>query len=227
MNVGYGEAMPQPEPHAAPRTRSLPHGRPRDATIDARATEAVIGLLETGQYRSLTMENVAAAAGTSKPALRRRWKSLPGIVVHTLISVLGTTPTPDTGCVHCDLVSGISNIADGFGNSPITRALPGLLADLEADPELRELFLREYFEARRATSRTVLEHAIERGDLRAGLDMELTLDLLAAPLYYRAFFGHQPIDAKLAERTVLSVLTGIADPSWRERHHSEQDRPPS
>ncbi|WP_242664243.1 TetR-like C-terminal domain-containing protein [Plantibacter elymi (nom. nud.)] len=129
-----------------------------------------------------------------------------------------TARRPDTGCVHCDLITGISTLADAFQGSPITRALPGLVSDLEADPALREVFRRDYFEARRATSRAVLEHAVERGDIQGGLDMELTLDLLAAPLYYRAFFGHQPIDDGLAERTVLSVLNGVASVDW-QRHH--------
>lgn len=216
--------MTQPEQDDSIPGRPSSQGRPRDAAIDTRVTEAVVELLRIAPYRALTMERVAVAAGTSKPALRRRWKSLPGIVVHTLISVLGTAPTPDTGCVHCDLISGISNLGEAFGDSPITRALPGLISDLEADPELRDLFRREYFEARRATTRTVLEHAIERRDIKAGLDMELTLDLLAAPLYYRAFFGHQPIDADLAKRTVLSVLNGVATPEWqceqRAKHHT-------
>lgn len=198
----------------------LTQGRPRDATIDARVVEAVVELLRIAPYSELTMEGVAAAAGTSKPALRRRWKSLPGVVVHTLISVLGTAPTPNTGCVHCDLVTGISNLGEAFGNSPITRALPGLISDLEADMELRDLFRREYFEARRATTRTVLEHAMERGDIQSGLDMELTLDLLAAPLYFRAFFGHQPIDADMAKRTVLGVLNGVATPEWQLKHRA-------
>jgi AcrR family transcriptional regulator len=224
MNLGYGGAMPQAEQPSRVPISATTHGRPRDSTIDDRATEAVIELLESGPYSALTMEGVAAAADTSKPALRRRWKSLPGIVVHTLISVLGTTPTPDTGCVHCDLVSGISNIVDGFSSSPITRALPGLLSDLEADPELRALFHREYFEARRATTRAVLDHAVERGDIRPGIDMELTLDLLAAPLYYRAFFGHQPLDRGVAERTVLSVLSGVATAEWQQ-HNFDEHRP--
>lgn len=212
--------MTQPDQHDSPQTRPSAQGRPRDAAIDARVSEAVVDLLGTAPYSALTMELIAAAAGTSKPALRRRWKSLPGIVVHTLISVLGTTPTPDTGCVHCDLVTGISNLGEAFGNSPITRALPGLISDLEADPELRDFFRRRYFEARRATTRTVLEHAIERREIQAGLDMELTLDLLAAPLYYRAFFGHQPIDADLARRTVMSVLNGVATPEWQHEHRA-------
>lgn len=219
MNLRYAGSMTQLDLDVAPPALRTPaQGRPRDTAIDARATEAVLELLDRMPYSALTMERVAAAAGTSKPALRRRWKSLPGVVVHTLISVLGTTPTPDTGCVHCDLVAGISNLADTFAGSSVTGALPGLISDLAGDPELRELFLRDYFEARRSTTRTVLENAIERGEIHQGIDMELTLDLLAAPLYYRAFFGHQPIDRGVAERTVLSVLNGIATPVWK-RHH--------
>lgn len=226
MNLEYDRGMEQMERGDASATSPPPPGRPRDTTIDARATAAVVELLASVPYSALTLEGVAAAAGTSKPALRRRWGSLPGVVVHTLISVLGTTPTPDTGCVHCDLITGISTLADAFQGSPITRALPGLVSDLEADPALREVFRRDYFEARRATSRAVLEHAVERGDIQGGLDMELTLDLLAAPLYYRAFFGHQPIDDGLAERTVLSVLNGVASVDW-QRHHRARPAAPS
>lgn len=218
MNLEYDGGMEQIDRAEGSPSSSAAPGRPRDTTIDARVTGAVVELLATVPYSALTLEGVAAAAGTSKPAVRRRWGSLPGVVVHTLISVLGTTPTPDTGCVHCDLIAGISTLSDTFQASPITRALPGLVSDLEADPELREVFRRDYFEARRATSRAVLEHAVERGELQDGLDLELTLDLLAAPIYYRAFFGHQPIDDGLAERTVLSVLNGVATADW-QRHH--------
>jgi AcrR family transcriptional regulator len=196
----------------------VPQGRPRDASIDARATAAVLTLLARGPYRSLTLEAIAAEAETSKPALRRRWKTLPGVVVHTLITTLGTSPTPNTGCVHCDLVAGVTNLAATFGDSPLAQALPGLVSDLAADPELAEVFRRDYFEARRATSRAVLEAAMERGEIVADLDMELALDLLAAPLYYRVFFGHQPITRDVAERTVLSVLRGIGTAQWRAGH---------
>jgi AcrR family transcriptional regulator len=193
-------------------------GRPRDASIDARAIRAVLRLLDRVPYGELTLEAVAAEAGTSKPALRRRWRNLPGVVVHALIATLGTTPTPDTGCVHCDLITGITNLADAFADSALARALPGLVSDLRSDPELAEVFRRDYFEARRKTSRTVIEAAIARGEVAAGIDVELVLDLLAAPLYYRVIFGHQPISRELAERTVMSVLDGIATPLWRKNH---------
>lgn len=189
-------------------------GRPRDAGIDDRATAAVLHLLSGAPYSQLTLEAIAVEAQTSKPALRRRWKSMPGVVIHAMIATLGTSPTPNTGCVHCDLTEGLSGLAKSFADSPLGGALPGLLSDLAATPALRETFMAEYFEPRRASSRKVLEAAIVRGEVRETLEMELALDMLAAPLYHRVFFGHQPITAEVAEATVMGVLRGIATPIW-------------
>ncbi|WP_038463248.1 TetR-like C-terminal domain-containing protein [Arthrobacter sp. PAMC 25486] len=189
-------------------------GRPRDTGIDERATAAVLFLLAKAPYNQLTLEAIAAQAQTSKPALRRRWQSMPGVVIHALIATLGSSPTPDTGCVHCDLTEGISSLARSFADSPLARALPGLMSDVANEPELHETFMNDYFEPRRASTRRVLESAILRGELRQTLDMELALDMLAAPLYHRVFFGHQPITTDVAEATVMAVLRGIATDTW-------------
>ena len=213
--------MTQAGPGDADRTSSAParSGRPRDASIDERAATAVLRLLDEGTYRDLTLDRVAAEARTSKPALRRRWGSLPGVVVHTLITVMGTSPTPDTGCLRCDLVTGIGGLAESLASTPVTAALPGLVADLAGDPELRDRFTRDYFDARRSTTRTVLERALGTGELDPSTDVELVLDLLAAPLYYRALFAHEPIAAETAEKIVDTLLTGlVVDPVSEHAH---------
>lgn len=61
-----------------------------------------------------------------------------------------------------------------------------------------------------------LRRGIERGDLRPGLDIELALDLLAAPLYYRALFGHARITSQTPADIVDVVLAG---PAADERRH--------
>jgi len=204
--------MTQAGPGDSRRTSSIParSGRPRDASIDERAAAAVMRLLGEGTYRDLTLDRVAAEARTSKPALRRRWGSLPGVVVHTLITVMGTSPTPDTGCLRCDLVTGIGGLAESIASTPVTTALPGLIADLAGDPELRERFTRDYFDARRSTTRAVLERARDKGELDPSTDIELVLDLLAAPLYYRALFAHEAITTDTAERIVDTLLDGLS-----------------
>ncbi|MFC5187538.1 TetR/AcrR family transcriptional regulator [Actinomadura harenae] len=185
-------------------------GRPRDARIDETVPRAVLDLLDEVGYAGLTMEGVAARAGTSKPALRRRWRSLPHMVVEALARTVGTSPTPDTGCTHCDLVTGIGTLSRAFTTTVGRRVLPALVADLAGDPDLEKEFRRSYFEPRRATTAAALRRGIERGDIRPDADIDLLLDMLAATTYYRVLFGHLPITPGLAEDVVTVVLAGVA-----------------
>ncbi|MGH2714382.1 MAG: TetR-like C-terminal domain-containing protein, partial [Thermoleophilaceae bacterium] len=61
-----------------------------------------------------------------------------------------------------------------------------------------------------AALRAVLERGVERGDLRADLDVELALDVLGGPLFYRLLVTGGPIDRQLAEGVVELVLAGFA-----------------
>jgi AcrR family transcriptional regulator len=205
---------------AAPRTR----GRPRDERIDTAVREAVLGILNEVGYARLTLEAVAARAGTSKPALRRRWRSRQHLVVSTLVETIGSRPTPDTGCTHCDLVAGIRTLTHAFTTTVGRRALPALIADLADDPELESAFLAEFFHPRRAATAAALRRGMRRGDIRPDADIDLLLDMLAATTYYRALFGHLPITGTLAEDVVRVVLAGVATPVGRDRGPCGHDR---
>lgn len=195
-------------------------GRPRDERIDRAVLDATAALLGEVGYARLTMEAVAARAGTSKPALRRRWPSLAHLVVDVLAATVGTAPTPDTGCTRCDLVEGIGTLGDAYPARIGRSTLPALVADLAEDPELDRAFLERYFEPRRATTAAALRRGIERGDIVPDADVDLLLDLLGATVYYRVLFGHLPVTPDVAERTVDTVLQGVATPEWRHEHRA-------
>ena len=74
------------------------------------------------------------------------------------------------------------------------RVLPGLVADLHADPELSAAFHDRYFEPRRGSLRAALRRGIERGELAAGTDLELVVDALVGPVYYRLLARSGPVD---------------------------------
>ncbi|MGA4545833.1 TetR/AcrR family transcriptional regulator [Uniformispora flossi] len=199
-------------------------GRPRDARIDVAVPRAVLEILNEAGYGGLTMEGVAARAGTSKPALRRRWRSRQHLVVDALACAIGTNPTPDTGCTHCDLIAGIGTLSDAFTTTVGRRVLPALVADLADDPELEKEFLDAYFHPRRATTAAALRRGIERGDIRPDADIDLLLDMLASTTYYRVLFGHLPITPELAESVVSVVMAGVATAGWRADHPVEPSR---
>lgn len=185
-------------------------GRPRDPRIDEAIRRATLDVLSERGYSGLTLEDVAARAGTNTPALRRRWRSRQHLIVSALLDRLGAAPTPDTGCTRCDLIEGIGSLSPSFGDEIGRAVLPALVADLALDPELEKEFFDRLFHPRRASSEAALRRGIERGDIRADIDVPLILDMLAAPIYYRMLFGHLPVTPTLAEDVVTVVMDGIA-----------------
>jgi hypothetical protein len=55
----------------------------------------------------------------------------------------------------------------------------------------------------------VLERGVARGELRAGLDIEVAMDALYGPIYYRLLVGHQPLDEQFADQLAAHVLRGL------------------
>jgi hypothetical protein len=56
----------------------------------------------------------------------------------------------------------------------------------------------------------VLRRGVERGDLRPDLDVELALDVIGGPLFYRLLITGGPLDEQLAEGVADLILRGFA-----------------
>ena len=101
------------------------------------------------------------------------------------------------------------------------KILPPLVADLADDEDLKRRFLESVWEPRREVCVRVLERGVERGDLRAGLDPVLTIDLLAAPIVFRMLFAHAELGPDLSEQLVRAALQGLAtDAGLRYQQHT-------
>ena len=57
--------------------------------------------------------------------------------------------------------------------------------------------------------REVLRRAVARGELAARVDLELALDLLHGPFFYRATWTGAPVDVALARDVARTVLGGL------------------
>ncbi len=184
-------------------------GRPRSPEIDVAALEATVALLGETGYRRLSLEEVARRAGTTKPALYRRWPTRQALVLAALAGRLGGIDVPDTGCTMCDLGEAIGVFVAAFRRLPPDVIGP-LLADCAADAELHAAFMATLFDPPRDAVRRTLTRAVERGDLRGDLDLELAVDLLGSLVHHRVLFGHAPLTDGDVETAVETLLGGIA-----------------
>jgi AcrR family transcriptional regulator len=184
-------------------------GRPRDRQIDSAVLAATLALLDRSGYGRLTLEEVARQAGTTKPAIYRRWPSRQRLVLAALAQRLGGARAPDTGCTLCDLDECLKVFVAAFRRMP-PGVIGPLFADCAGDRELRAAFMTTLFDPPRAAVRETLERAHARGDLRDDVDLDLILDLIGALIHYRALFGHAPTSDAEIERAVEALLQGIA-----------------
>jgi AcrR family transcriptional regulator len=182
-------------------------GRPRDAAIDEAVLLATVELLERDGYLQLTIANVAARAGTSKPAIYRRWPTKAHLVHEAVFPAQdfdALPPAPDLRAVVRTLVDVALEL---LGRPAARAALPGLLAETSADMALANEVLG------RAAGATFewLERQLANGDMRAGVSARDVFDVVVGAAFMAVVASNgRRIDKKWRDAIVAIVLEGIA-----------------
>jgi AcrR family transcriptional regulator len=196
---------------AVPRPSVPPKviGRPRDALIDTEVVAAVLSVLENGGYRAVTIDGIAKIVGRARSSLYRRWPSKRHLVAYAVVSELGENPAADTGTLRGDLLSAVSTLWRAF-RGPLGHALAGLVADMAQDAALASSIRQRVLAPRRRSMREAIERARARGEPLNDLDVDLVLDMLTGPFYFRTLFGLSSMSLENAGQIVDSVLRVIS-----------------
>jgi hypothetical protein len=131
-------------------------------------------------------------------------------VAYAVVSEMGDNPAADTGNLRRDLEAAVETLLNAFAG-PLGQALAGLVADMALDPQLAEMIRQHVMAARRKSMRDAFVRARSRHEVRAGLDIELVIDMLTGPFYYRTLFGHAPITRRMTREVVAYVLRVVAE----------------
>lgn len=196
--------------------RTVRRGRPRDERIDVAVRACVLKLLAKGGYAGVSILAVARRIGCSRATLYRRWHSRAHLVAEALLQHMGKEPAPDTGRLRTDLQALARNLVRALAG-PAGRALPSLLGDMTRDRGLARAFRREVLGVRRRSIRRALERGVARGDMRAQANLELFIDLLTAPFYFRRLYQHTFLTRREANQLVELALRAGGVPARRGR----------
>ena len=183
-------------------------GRPRDPRIDEAILQATTELLVDIGYSNLTMAAVAERAGTTKTALYRRWSSKAELVHEAVFpaapSALANTPGDFGTHVRAMVIA----TRDVFATPVLRAALPGLLADVTADPELNAR-VTQRFQELFATVRERLAEAVQRGEARADVDPDRMIELIGGAAILRLLLSPTAeLDDGWVDRISAIVMCG-------------------
>jgi AcrR family transcriptional regulator len=191
-------------------TTLRPLGRPRDERADRAILTATLELMAEDGVRDLRMDDVAQRAGVGKATIYRRYRSKEELVTAAVAGLVSDIEIPDTGSTRGDLLALMLDAVEVYNGSVQAAAMPSLVEAMGRDAGLARVVREGFLVGRRAALAAVVQRGVERGELRADVDLELALDVLGGPLFYRLLITGGPIDRRLADGVVELVLRGFA-----------------
>ncbi|MFD4440923.1 TetR/AcrR family transcriptional regulator [Nocardia sp. NPDC058519] len=178
--------------------------RSRDAAL-ASAREL---LVEQG-LAGLTHGSVAARSGISRATLYRLWPEPTDLVRATLTRHITLAQPQPTGDLRADLLTALTATHAMLHEPATEQGMRVMIERAAVDPKFAEVKQALYRSGTQAV-RTILTEAVTRGELPAELDVDLALDQLHGPLFFRRLVANRTFDLDYVRAVLDDFLRGHA-----------------
>lgn len=186
-------------------------GRPRDPARHRAVLDATAALLIEAGYEALTFAAVARRAEVGRPLLYQWWGSKAALVQEALFrrEPLSASVIPEDAPFVETFTAMVRDMVALQLLPEYRRGMPGLIADMVADPTLQHEAERRFIAPVRARYAAVFDRAIEAGDIRPDVDGALVLDTLRGALTTLTLVRSDWSEDDFVDYLVRLVLDGI------------------
>jgi AcrR family transcriptional regulator len=163
-------------------------GARKDPEADRLILETAHRLLRELGYDRLTIDAVAREAGVARTTVYRRYRDKADLVSAAIETLRAPVKRSATGDVRRDLIAHLDGVRRNYGVS-----LAGtLLMEEPYNPRLLELVRQRMGSPQRRILAETIQEGIERGQIRANVDIERVLDLLLGAFFAAVFANGRP-----------------------------------
>jgi AcrR family transcriptional regulator len=184
-------------------------GRPRSEKTKSDILTAAYDLLLEKGFDTVTVEKIAEKAGVSKATIYKWWPNKAGVIMEAYLEATSVKlPVPNTGSALIDMQIQVSNFVN-FIKSREGNVLIEIIGEGQFDSSLADIYRSAYFKPRRDISKEILNRGIIRGEIRYDIDVEVTVDLIWGPIFYRLLITGDMIDDYFIEALINHTFMGI------------------
>lgn len=180
-------------------------GRPRSTEAYESLINATTRLMEVKAIRNITISEIAKEAGVGKPTIYRWWDSKCALIMDAFLSSTAPhIPVFKSGAALKTLSRQIKSLIQ-LMNGRSGRIVAEIIGEGQSDPHIMEEFRNRFFQHLLDPSRAVIEYGISSNEFDPDIDVELTLDLIFGPIYYRLLLGHHELDDSFADSLIAQI----------------------
>jgi AcrR family transcriptional regulator len=171
------------------------------ATVLGVTTEL---LFERG-FAGASVDEISRRSGVAKTTIYRHWPTRADLL-RDACSTIGTPlDVPDIGSFEGDVTALMTNLAHLLRSAKWTSVLPSVIDAAERDPDIAEMYSRLQ-EGYSAPLQSIIQRAMQKGELPKTTDAALLIAALTGPLFYRRWFSREPLTSAFAKQIVRLVL---------------------
>ena len=184
-------------------------GRPRNVESQKSILSASYDLLLENGFQAVTVDKIADRAQVSKATIYKWWPNKAAVVMDGfLYAATARLPVPDTGSTFQDIQIHAANLTR-FLTSREGIIITELLGEGQFDSGLAEACRARFFRPRRLEARGILEKGVQRGELKKNLDIDICIDLIYGPIFYRLLVTGDTLDEPYVQQLVNNAFEGI------------------
>ena len=187
--------------------------RPRSDEARRKTLEAARQLIVEKGVVNLTIEDVAARSGVAKTTIYRHWPERTALIVDTVNAMFEHLRTPDTGSLRGDLEAFFGAVMKTDLSGHVGNVMPAIIEAADRDPEMAYLLDRIGSERERVC-RTIIERALERGELRpeiADVGLEALIGVTVGPIVFQKIVRRRKLTPEYVNACLDVVIAGLTE----------------
>ena len=196
----------------APPERQPSEPASEDPTLDVRVRrsraavlQATTELLFERGLSGTSVDEISRRSGVAKTTIYRHWPTRTDLLREACSTIGTPLETPDTGSFETDVTALLTNLARLLRSAPWTSVLPSVIDAAERDPDIAKMYSRLQ-EGYSTPLNTVIERAINKGEVPKTTDPALWIAALTGPLFYRRWFSREPLTEAFVKQVIRQII---------------------
>ncbi|MFT7601821.1 MAG: AcrR family transcriptional regulator [Acidimicrobiales bacterium] len=182
--------------------------RPLSTQAREKALDAAREVIALDGIEGFTVDAVAKRSGVAKTTIYRHFSTGNELLIHAVDCMVHPLPTPNTGSLAGDIDAFMRSVLAILEDDGMRRTILGVISASISDPGLKRVH-QEMMGERMTPIKTILELAQGRGELAADLDLDLAIDFIEGPFFFRKLVRQDALDDEQIRVLAKMIVSGL------------------